>query len=40
MGTKKFDEELYKKADPLSNGIMELILLVRKMVLFLILKQK
>ena len=23
MGTKKFDEELYKKADPLSNGIME-----------------
>jgi len=22
MGTKKFDKELYKKADPLSNGIM------------------
>ena len=23
MGTKKFDEELYKKTDPLSNGVME-----------------
>ena len=22
MGTKKFDEELYKRSDPLTNGIM------------------
>ena len=23
MGTKKFDEELYKRSDPLTNGIMD-----------------